>query len=179
MKTADLFNIILKVFGLLVLKDIIFQLPYLITPIMAFIQNGSTTEGLGILIVSLVIFALYFSLAHLLLFKTEVFMNLFKLDNEFFATDLSLNVSKRNVIAIALVCVCGFILIDEIPNLCRYLFRYYELKQLHLTELQAPTADLIVTVAKLVIASLLIGERKKIVEFITREEAAIPEDEQL
>ena len=177
MKAKDLFNIILKVFGLLTLKDLFFQLPALATPLMYLNDPASANAGLGVLIFSLLVLGLYFALSYMLLYKTDAVLRLLRFDDDFFATDLNLNISKKNVISIALVIVCGFILIDEVPTLCRHLFDYYELKQLRYVDIKMPTPFIIVSLVKIIIALLLIGERRKLVDFIVNEKADEEEEE--
>lgn len=177
MKTKDLFNIILKIFGLLIVKEIIMQLPYILNPIIYMANSEEENAGAVIILFSFLILGLYFALAYTLLFKTNSILRLFKLDEEFFAVDLSLSISKRNILNIGIVIVSGLILIDEIPLLCRYLFNYYEIKQLRLPDLQLPTSDILFSTAKIVIAFLIIGERSRLVDYISKDKDDRQEEE--
>lgn len=176
MKTRDLFTLILKIFGLIIIKEILFQIPYLINPILYIIQSDSESVGLGVLIFTYCIFGLYVSVAYLLLFKTNKILNLFKFDDAFFETDLNFAISKINTINIGLVIVSGYILIEEIPNLCNHLYNLYEYKQLRFTETKIPTSKIIISASKIVLALLIIGEREALIKLILKEKVAKAED---
>ena len=96
---------------------------------------------------------------------------------------LTFDVSAVNILTIALIILSGYILIDEIPDFCNYLLVYYEQSQLRFQATKPPMAKLVISAVKILIAFLIIGERKKIIQLIQKdqpfpEEEVIEEDEQ-
>src|SRR5882757_3144753 len=106
MKLRTLFNIVIKVFGFLIIKDILATLLYLITPIISLTNSDSKFE-LGTLIVTLLILALYFSIAYVLIFKTDSMLDLLKLEPELSDEYLTFDLSAVNVLTIALIILSG------------------------------------------------------------------------
>ncbi|MEO5942623.1 MAG: hypothetical protein ABIP30_12230 [Ferruginibacter sp.] len=177
MKLRDLFSIIVKIFGLWFIKDILLSIAYFISPLVTMITDRDSTEW-GYLIISLIILGLYFPIAYTLLFKTSYVVDLLKLDPDFMEEKLTFQVSTRNVVSIALILLCGLILIDEIPNFIKYIYNYYQLSQIRFTTEKPETANIIISVVKIVIAFLLIGEREKIVQLILKEKTETIDEEE-
>ncbi len=176
MKIKELFSIIVKVFGFFIIKDILATLPYLITPILSL---ADSTKGIdwGTLIVSFLILALYFSIAYALIFKTDSMLAFLKLEPQLSDEYLTFDVSAVNILTIALIILSGYILIDEIPNFCNYLFAYYEQSQIRFQTTKPPVAKLMVSGIKILIAFLIIGERKKIIQLIQKDQPLTEEKE--
>ncbi len=156
-------------FGLFIIKDILFSIPYIINPIIYLFTNDADLEtGIGTLMFSIIILLIYLSFAFVLIFKTNSILKLFKLDNDFMEDNLSLNISKQNVFLISLVLLGGYILIDEIPKFCNYAFKYYQQSQIRFSE--KPTiSNLLISGIKILIGFLIIGERNKISELIGKD----------
>ena len=176
MKLRDLFNVILKVFGLFIIKDILATLPYLISPILQLIQGDEFKDVLGMLIISLLILAIYFSIAYALLFKTNSLLNFLKLEPEFMEDRLAFEISTKNIMTVAIIILGGYILIDEIPNFCNYIFKYYEQSQISFSTTKPGISNLIISGVKILIAFLIIGERKRIILYAQKDEVSQQEE---
>jgi hypothetical protein len=175
MKLRALFSIIIKVFGFFIIKDILATLPYLITPVISLTGHDGQID-FGALIVTLLILALYFSIAYVLIFKTESMLNLLKLEPELSDEYRTFDLSAVNVLTIALIIFSGYILIYEIPNFCNYLFDYYEQSQSRFQATKPSISNLMVSGIKIVIGFLIIGERKKIIQLIQKDEPVQEEE---
>lgn len=175
MKLKDLFSIIIKVFGFFIIKDILASLPYLITPLLTMADNDAKFET-GTLIVTILILALYCSIAYVLIFKTESMVAFLKLEPQLSDEYLTFDVSAVNILTIALIILSGYILIDEVPNFCNYLYVYYEQSQLKFQAAKPPIAKLIISAVKILIAFLIIGERKKIIQLIQKDQPVSEEE---
>ena len=176
MKLKDLFNIIIKVFGIFIIKDILSTLPYLIAPVLTMAESESRFDS-GTLIITVLILALYGSIAYVLLFKTESMVSFLKLEPQLSDEYLTFEVSAVNILTIALIILSGFILIGELPSFCNYLYQYYQQSQLKFQETKPSVANLIVSGVKIVIAFLIIGERKKIIQLIQKDQPGAGEEE--
>ena len=87
---------------------------------------------------------------------------------EFNQEEFSFNISISKALIIAIFIIAGLILINEIPNLFKQLFLYYQKKQMTHATTKGDFSYIILSAVKVIIALLLIGERKKIVDFIDK-----------
>ena len=65
----------------------------------------------------------------------------------------------------------GIILTNEIPNLCKHLFSYFQIKRLTHGMTKPDFSYTIIATVKIITGLLLIGERKRILEFIEQRQA--------
>jgi len=169
------FNIVLKIFGLFFLKDVINEIPVVFSTFIRYFTISDSTDSIGILVVSLLVLVFYVVLVLQLLFRTNKIINSLKLDKGFFEPEFSLeqkqeqklNLTKEDMFTMALVIVGGYTLVEEIPNFCRDFYLYFDQRN-SLYGGDAPGwGNIISCAAKILLALLIIGERKRIVDFIT------------
>ena len=67
---------------------------------------------------------------------------------------------------IALIVIGGIVLTDEIPNFCRHFYLYFSDKGLGYTRTKFDMSPMVFSGAKIIVGLLILGERKRIVEFI-------------
>jgi hypothetical protein len=102
-----------------------------------------------------------------LFFKTNVILDKLKLDKGFTQDQFSFELPKSSTLTVALIIIGGIILTNEIPNLCKALYQYIQQKTiLRYTEKQPDLSYAVMTGAKIILGLLILGERKRIVEFI-------------
>lgn len=168
MTPRNLFNIILKIFGLFFLRDIVQTVPQLVSSFLYFTKSDGAGEGVFVFIATLVILAFYAFVVYQLLFKTNVILDKLNLEQGFNQEEFSFNISTSLVLTIAVIVTGGVILANEIPNLCRHLFSYYQERRLTRGMTKPDFSYSIISAAKILIGLLLLGERKRIVDFIER-----------
>ncbi len=186
MTPRSLFKIILKIFGLFFLKEIIKTVPQFVVSIIEAFNNGSITEGIFSFAINIIVILFYGFIAAQLLFNTTNMLDKFKLDQGFDEEEFSfeqeskkgqfaIGISANTILMIALLVLAGIILVNEIPNLFSEIYLY----------ITNPVAFginsksyIIIAVFKILIALLLIGERKRIVEFVASKKT-IKEDEKV
>ncbi len=171
MTPRSLFNIILKIFGLFFLREIVNTIPQLISSLLYFTKINSVEEGLWTFIFTTVVLAFYTFLVFLLLFKTNYFIDKLKLDQGYNQEEFSLNISTSKVLTIALLVTAGVILTNEIPNLCRLLFSYFQEKRLTHGMTKPDFSNAIISAVKIIIGLLLIGERNRIIDFVEKRQS--------
>jgi hypothetical protein len=174
MTPRSLFKIILKIFGLFFIKEIIATLLQLVSAIVYNVDAGRIVEGVFMFAINVIIIFIYGFIVFQLLFNTNNILDKFKLDQGFDEEELSfekesqkeqfsIGISASSVLTIALLVTAGVILVNEIPNLCKQLFLYL------LDSRSIENNDfsfIIISIVKILLALLLIGERKLIVEFV-------------
>ena len=172
MTPRNLFNIILKLFGLFFIREIVIIIPQLISSISYFTKSDSFGDGqfnsYGILsfILTLAIIAFYFFIIYQLLFKTNKIVDKLRLDQGFNQEEFSFNISTSLVLTIALIVTGAVILTNEIPNLCKNIFAYFQVTSLTHGMTKPDYSYIIISAVKIIIGLLLLGERKRIVEFM-------------
>jgi hypothetical protein len=92
MTPRTLFVIILRVLGILSVKELFVAIPQLISTIAMYMGN-SVSLGLFMVVVSLLTVALYLWISHTLIFKAGYLVAKFGLDQNFAEPSLQLNIS--------------------------------------------------------------------------------------
>jgi len=166
MTPRNLFNIILKLFGLFFLKEIVLVLPQLVYLSLSFTDVGSKLEGLYMLIEYLAILIVCTIFVILLIFKSNFVIDKLRLDKGFDQEEFSFNISAPEILTLGLIVISGIILITEIPNFCRQVYSYFQEKRLTNGMTHPQISYSIISGVKIVLGFLLIGERKRIVAFM-------------
>ena len=173
--TANIFNTIIKSFGLLFLKDVISEA---LTTISAFLRYFSNNSGYGdsiwVLFISLAVLALYAILCFQLLFKTAQIITLLKLDKGIEEPELSIEHSKprtltlstTDMLTISLIIIGGYMLVSEIPDFIRITYAYFDTRKSDYSLAAPQMPYVLASAAKILIALLILGERKRIIGFI-------------
>jgi|SRR6185437_10756858 len=185
MTPRNLFNVILKIFGLFFLREIIYIIPQLISLIPSFTKaddfGGGQFNSGDILpfIVTLVAIALYVFIIYQLLFNTNKIIDKLKLDQGFNQQEFSFNISTSLILTISLIVIGGIILTNEIPNFCRNIFSYFQEKDLTRGMTKPNYSYIVVSGVKIIIGLLIIGERKRIVEFVEKRQVKKEEENEV
>lgn len=174
MTPRSLFNIILKIFGLFFLKETIYSVSQLFSAITYYVNFENPNGGVLTIVLTLFVLAFYIFLIIQLLFKTNNFIDKLKLDRGFdeheFSFDrqdkFSINISSALVLRIALIVLGGVILTDEIPYFCRNIYLdVFENSSIE-DSTESRASYTILSAVKIIIGLLIIGERKRIINFI-------------
>lgn len=171
MTPKNLFNIILKVFGLFFLKDII----HLISILPYFSNAGNYGEGQSSawilpFIATLISIVLYGFISYQLLFNTNKIVDKLKLSHGFNQQEFSFNIQTSLILTISLIVIGGVILTNEIPNFCRIVFSYIQEKRFMPVVAKPNFSPIITSGVKILLGLLIIGERKRIVAFVEKRE---------
>jgi hypothetical protein len=169
MTPKSLFNIILKIFGLFFVKEIIISFPQVASLLLLFSRGDTVAEGFIAIVFSGLVLLFLGLVAYQLLAKSNKWIDKFELDKGFEQTDLSINMSQSSVLIITLFVISGIILIDQIPVLFKQLYDFFQKKDAgyFLSGYNKPDYwPILHCVIKIIIALLLIGERKRIVALI-------------
>lgn len=167
MTPRNLFNIILKVFGLFFLREMVITLPQLATHLLL-LPDYVSGQGILTLTLTFIILAYYAMLVYFLVFRTDYVLDKLKLDQGFSQEEFAFNFSTNKVLTIALLVIAGIILLYEVPNLCRELTIYFQDRGILDVYNEPDFSYMIVSGVKIVIALLLIGERNRIIALIEK-----------
>jgi len=167
MTPRQFFNIVLKIFGLFFLREILNSIPQLISAILMLFRPEDFTEGLFIFLGGLFILAFYIALTYQLIFKTLFLVDKLKLDKDFNDQIFDFKIPLQEVLTISIIVIAGVILVNQIPYLVKEIFEIVQTRKLSFGSTKTDYSYIIISTVKIVIAALLIGERQRIVEFIT------------
>jgi hypothetical protein len=166
MTPKSLFNIILKILGIFFIKDFLATIPQLLSVFLYLTNSDTTTEAVWTLITTLLILFVYGLVCYYLIFRTNFIIDKLKLDKGFDQETIPLNIHRSTILSISLIVIGGIIIADEIPNLCRQLFAYFQEKRMTYGMTTPAISYSVLSAAKIVIGILLIGYQKPIVNFI-------------
>lgn len=166
MTPRSLFNIIIKIFGLFFLKELIGALPQLLSSFLYFDDSIMEMKNVYAILIVIIVLVFYAFLIFILLFKTDYIIDKLQLDQGFDQDTFTFDFSNSKVLYIALIIIAGILLIQEIPYLLGQLITYFQLKEFPLDVGKPDITYMVISVVKIIIALLLIGERKRIIDFI-------------
>lgn len=185
MNPRKLFNVILKIFGLFFLREIIIAIPQVFTSVAPYFSGAdiwTIITALGFVLLTL---GFYTAIAIQLLFKTDKFIDVLKLDKEVTDSELSfdtqndftIDLNSNTLLTISLIVVAGVILTDEIPDFCRQLYVYVNQNSFRFNSIKPDPTYLITSAVKILLGLLILGERKRIVDFIeTKKQVSVTEE---
>ncbi|MBL0337261.1 MAG: hypothetical protein IPP73_18585 [Chitinophagaceae bacterium] len=166
MTPRSLFIIILKIIGIFLVKDILTTIPQLLYIIPQLNDSEMLSENILLFIITFFTLFLYSFLAHFLIFKTELIITKFKLDSGFEQKEFVLSIHRSTILSISLIVLGGFILIEEIPMFCRQLYLFFQEKRMTYGQTRPSTVFIIISGVKILTGLLLIGNQRRIVNFI-------------
>ena len=165
MKLKTLFSIILKVLGILFIKNVLealFQI-FFIYPLVTYDLSKSYfswTIFSYLLSVGLYIFAFY-----VLVFRTNYIISKLRLTDGIDQDDITMRIQSSVIIAIAILIIGGYIIIDSLPLLFRQLWAYFKIKNTGGYQ-NTDFGYTLMYGLKVVIGLLLIINQRRLVRFI-------------
>ena len=165
MSIKTLLNIVLKVLGILFLRDFIVIIPQFLSVFSMLINFG---EGFTPFLSTILSFAAYGVVAYFLIFRTGWVIEKLRLDEDIEEDNVSFNIKQSTLLTICLIIVAAVLILDAVPNLLRQLYLYFEYVKNKGNYLSNPRPDytyLIVYIGKIIIGLLMLGYLKTIVEY--------------
>lgn len=175
MTPRSLFLIVLKIMGLLMAWQLLEGALQVATALYSLL-DGDLSPVLPFVFLVLVPSALMVVICYLLLFRSHRIIDRLHLDKNFSEQAFSFRVSFSDVLTSALIIISGVILIKELPLLCRFLYGTFHAQYFRYAATDTNYAPLVYSIVRILIALLLVGERKRIVRFIERRHAAKEEE---
>lgn len=166
MTTKSLFNIILKILGIFFIKDILAAVPQILSVIIYMTNSNAVGEAIWTLVSTVLILLVYIFVSYQLIFRTDYIIEKLKLDKGFDQETIPLNIHRSTVLSISIIVIGGLIVAQEIPNLCRQLFDYFQEKRMTYGQTNPGISYSVLAGAKIVVGLLLIGNQRQIVSLI-------------
>lgn len=166
MTTRSLFNIILKILGIFFIKDILATVPQLLSIIRYLTNTDTVGDALWSLVITILILLVYIFVSYYLIFKSDLIIDKLKLEKGFDQETIPLNIHRSTILSISIIVIGGLIIADEIPNLCRQLYSYYQEKRMAYGQTNPTISYSVLAGAKIVVGWLLVANQRQIVNFI-------------
>jgi hypothetical protein len=173
MTSKSMFTIILKVFGLLIFKEILLNITDYFFILLNLFKDLQVEKGY--IYLAGVLCALIFKviLIYFLLFKTSYVMQILKLNIDFEKDAFSFEENESNevksiftnkfILTTAILIITGVVLINEVAIISTLFYDRFIT-----SELPINNAILIPSVIKIVVVLLLIGEHKTVINFLDK-----------
>ena len=169
MKANDLFVIILKIFGIYLIKDVFLAIPAVL---YEFIQWRLVEADSGLayfsLFLSVLILSLRLLIVYFLLFRTSYLVSKLKLTQDLSDEPMGLNLHRSTVFIIAIITSGILILVFAIPNLIKHIYYWYNFVDSG-AQRMGQTYDfsqMLISIAEVIIGFLFLGNQRTIVNFI-------------
>jgi hypothetical protein len=164
MSIKNLFNIIIKVIGILFIQNIIAYVTAMSSVFMMYTSHEKTWQMFDVLKVSVISLFVYLLLLWLFIFKTDYVINVLKLEKAFDEETLPLNMHRSTILSLSVIIIGGYMLINGIPDVIRQLYDVFK----HKSEFGADTyyTYLALSISKCIIGVVLIGFQRPIVNLI-------------
>ena len=168
MKAKDLFTIILKVFGIYLIKDVLLAIPPVLNEVYQIFQVSGEMAFFS-LIFSVFVFGLHFAIVYLLLFKTGFIISKLNLASDLSDDSIRLDMHRSSIFTIAIIISGLVILAFAIPKLIKQLYFWYEYMNTRKSMFSAQSYDysgLLIAIAEVIIGLLFLGNQRAIVNYI-------------
>lgn len=168
MTAKNLFMIILKIFGVYLIKDIIIAVPV----VLGYFIRGIVSTYEEILfgfILSVLSLSFYVGIVYMLLFKTNYIISKLKLTADLSEEPMPLKVHRSTVYTIAIIISGIIILVFALPNLVReiyYWFEYIDAQKSIFSQASFDFTKMISAFAEVMVGLLFLGNQRLIVNFI-------------
>jgi hypothetical protein len=178
MTIKNLFNIILKVIGIIVLKDLItIYLTQILITLSGLFSEKDLDFQISLLYVStaFVFPAIYIILSYFLIFKSNTLIGMMKLEKDFSESPINLNFDRTKVLSIAIFLITGYMIVNELSFLINTALHFYVnlYSRSSIESMQPNYSDKFYTnltsaIITLLLAIFVIIKNKTIVDFIDR-----------
>lgn len=168
MKATDLFLIILKIFGIYLLKDVLISIAPVLYSILS-LSNQSLEMGIVNLILAFLTLGIYIGICYLLLFQGKWIISKLQLTADLTDEPLTVNPHRSTVYTIAIIISGIVILVFAVPQLVRALYQwaqYMDLRRSTLNDDYFSYENMVVSFVEVIIGLLFLGNQRLIVNFI-------------
>jgi hypothetical protein len=169
MTPRSLFNIILKVLGVFFFRDILVYLSQLLGFATQLGKPEDIPELLWTVLTMALVLVVEAFFSYLLIFKTEWFIKVLKLERGFDQETIPINMHRSTILSISIIVIGGYLVANEIPNFCRQLFVYIQEKRMTHGQTNPKIDYTLVSGFKILVGSLLIAEQRLFVNLIERQ----------
>jgi len=169
MTPRSLFTIVLKIIGVLFIRDVLDIIPQFILNIVDLMQFDASGQGIWAPIFTVLSCSIYVGAAYYFIFKTEFLIHKLKLVSNFEQDNFPLNIHRSTVLNIVIIIIGGLLIADNIPYLCRSVYLYFQHRSLGDVLSKSPDFSYIIIYSVKILAGLILaGNHQLLVSYIER-----------
>ncbi len=168
MKARDLFLIILRIFGIYLIKDVLISIPPVIRDFFEVLKFDQEVAVLS-LFFSILVLGIYVLIVWLLLFRTNWLIAKLNLLEDLSLEPLVVNLHRSSVYTIAIIVAGVVILVSSLPGFVRHFYRWYEYANSGKFDFPSESYNfepLIIAGVQVLLGLLLLGNQRLLVNFI-------------
>ncbi len=165
MTPKTLFNIILKVIGIIMIKELLIMFSQFISVLFYF---PSSWEEIAFSLLPLLGITIYVGIVYLLIFRTDSIISLFKLENNFDEGRIDFNIGLSIIIKVSIVVVGSLTIIDSIPIFINGIISYIVQSELVQGGMgyNSSLETVLISLTKMILSYLLIKNQSSIANWI-------------
>lgn len=167
MKVKTFWLILLKVIGIFLVLRGVNVITSSVTTFSVFVARYSAPKDFiwhGFTMLS--ILAVYFFILYLFVFKTDWLIDKLHLEKGFDDDRIEINTQLPGILSVAIIVIGGIMLIDSLPQLCKQIFTFFQMKSM---SNESKTSGLIILhLVKAVLGYLLMTNSKRITTYINK-----------
>ncbi len=165
MTIKSLFQIILKVLGILYISDISLALPQLLSTFL-YLGSGDVSTGIWNFVFTAVAVTFFAFVAWFLIFQSDWIIRKLRLTEGMGTEPLPLNMHRSTVLTLCVLVVGGYIAADGLPDFVGSIYRYWQASRISFSDTAPDWSGVALTGFRLLIGLLLLGQHRPIVAFI-------------
>jgi hypothetical protein len=174
MTPRSLFNIILKIIGIFLIKDILYPISQIFIVISNIASSESRLLAIWTLVTILIILIVQITFCYWLVFKTDRIIDILKLDKGFDQETIPLNIHRSTILSISIIVIGGLLIADELPDFFRQVLIYFLQKHESLGRFNPNIQYMVLAVFKVLVGVLLIAKQRQLVNLIERQRKKKP-----
>lgn len=168
MTAKTLFTVVLKILGILFIKDILISIPQLVSLLTLNLRSeyGVSFGAMALFVLSI---GTYLVLAYYLIFRTELIIDKLKLTTGLDVDPIRLTMHRSTVLTICIIVIGALMVVNSLPFLIREAISYYQQANANKYFSNGATPDksyLVSYAVQVFIGLLLMGNQRQIVNFI-------------
>jgi hypothetical protein len=166
MTIRNLLNLILKIIGILFIRDMLLMLPQLSLSFVMFEQSAFFEKGIMNFVLSASMILVYVLVARLFIFKSESVIDFLRLDHDFEEEKLEISMHRSAILSITIIIIGGLMVAEGIPKLCLSIYEYNISKYYSYGQTHFNNAKLYASIATISVGVLLMTLQQRIVNLI-------------
>ncbi len=168
MNARDLFTVILKIFGIFLIKDVLLAIPPVLNEIFKILEVSVDLAFFSLLFYLLTL-GLHLAVVYLLLFKTKFLISKLNLASELSDEPMKVNMHRSSIYTVAIIVTGLLILVFAIPTLIQHFYFWYEFMDSRKGSIGDRSYDysgLFIAIAEVIIGLLFLGNQRALVNYI-------------
>ncbi len=166
MTIRNLLNIILKVIGILFIRDVLALLPQLLSSFIFFNNVDQFHDGTLAIALTAIMILVYVFVARTFIFKTEMVLNALRLDHDFEEEKVAVQMHRSTILSISIIVIGGLMVAEGLPKLCQSIYDYNQVERYSYGEIRLDRSKIYTSVATVFLGILLMALQQKLVNLI-------------